>query len=750
MSKVFQLKQVIAIMMTLVLFIMQCSLKVPGVYAGSDGDNEDIQVNLENEKDRDYVMRFNDLSKQNIDEIEKDKDTDLLVKNGDVAIFQSDKAAGNTEAINNKSDNIIIEENIQFSASETALNSEELWFTEDELKQVEPEKPDWNQEMISAESTQENNICTNPVKVAVIDSGVEWFSDVNLKEEENFVEYEQDVPFYMSDATGHGTAVASIINKIYPDAEVYSARVLDLSNKTNLERIIRALYWCMDKQVDVINISIGASQYSKLLEEVIQEAVSRGIVVVASAGNGAEQGVEYPAAYDTVIAVGSVDNHAEKSDFSAEGSEVDVVAPGESIEVQSLLGMYTWADGTSLSAPHVAAEAAILLEKDKSKDSEFIKKLIRKTAVDLSDNTDCGEGLININRAQELYNEFEKQYDNKEATDNVILNADTEDNIPEFSDDQTDYKGRWIVKDHVSSMGKSNDPVYKGMITSTAMKAIKRGAMYNDLEKKENGEKVFPAHWHGQYRLLNDDGKAYHENNYIADYRLIRKLANNNGDSSGIKRTDCKWIRDANFNSIISRFKNGKLAGKEWSAVIDQKPNGTYSAENASLLNAYYDTKLYTGTNSRKATLRRCFLYGMALHNVTDAYSHSTFAGQSLYQLIVHTDKEESSLINKEKYTNKRAHDKTFLPNRFNDAKSAAVRVVRACKDIGEHVNIAETFAPNPNASTIPKVGSRGYYLGRVLYYAEEVNGTIESHKEDSKFKKYFNAIDYNAPINEK
>lgn len=333
MSKVFQLKQVIAIMMTLVLFIMQCSLKVPGVYAGSDGDNEDIQVNLENEKDRDYVMRFNDLSKQNIDEIEKDKDTDLLVKNGDVAIFQSDKAAGNTEAINNKSDNIIIEENIQFSASETALNSEELWFTEDELKQVEPEKPDWNQEMISAESTQENNICTNPVKVAVIDSGVEWFSDVNLKEEENFVEYEQDVPFYMSDATGHGTAVASIINKIYPDAEVYSARVLDLSNKTNLERIIRALYWCMDKQVDVINISIGASQYSKLLEEVIQEAVSRGIVVVASAGNGAEQGVEYPAAYDTVIAVGSVDNHAEKSDFSAEGSEVDVVAPGESIEV---------------------------------------------------------------------------------------------------------------------------------------------------------------------------------------------------------------------------------------------------------------------------------------------------------------------------------------------------------------------------------------------------------------------------------
>ena len=110
----------------------------------------------------------------------------------------------------------------------------------------------------------------------------------------------------MNDMTGHGTAIAGIIHDIAPNAQIYSVRIMDAENKATLSRVVEGIYWCIDKDIDIINMSFGTTVESAVLKKAIQDANEAGILMVSSAGNGDTAGVEYPAAYNEVIAVGSV------------------------------------------------------------------------------------------------------------------------------------------------------------------------------------------------------------------------------------------------------------------------------------------------------------------------------------------------------------------------------------------------------------------------------------------------------------
>ena len=672
-------------------------------------------------------------------------DSELLVQSEKGTFYQLDASNNDIKSIT-EDDGVVIEKNSVFAASET-LQYESLWATEDQLDVLQPEEPEWNLDMISSDGDTIVSESAEPVKVAVLDSGVEWLSDIDLKGDVNLVIEEQDVPSYMCDMTGHGTAVASIISSINPAAEIYSVRILDVNNRTTLERIIRGLYWCVDNEVKVINMSFGSSQYSEILENVINEVTASGIIVIAAAGNSGEQGVEYPAAYENVIAVGSLDNHGQKSDFSAEGDEIDVVAPGESIQVQSMLGMYTWVKGTSMSAPHVTAEASLILQQDNSKDCSFVKGLIKETAKRINDNN-CGSGIIDIHRANEYFDEYESNYN---GSDEVGL-PENEEVISDFSDEEVSYEGRWDIENHFSDLiGNHDDVIYNGNVTTTAMRAIKRGAGFNDLEKTSpvGGTKVFKGCWHGQYRLKNsEDNTGYHELNYVAAYRLIRKIANLGGDVSDLPvNNPYSWIVNSSYKNIYRKFENGGIGNKTWADAIDQKPTGTYNAATQNIVdNVYYAPQIYTGTTAHKKALRKCFLYGMALHHVADTFCHSTFVYKQFDSMIVHAGFNASSehIASGETtyFPYEYAHDLSFKPNRFNDAKAAAQRVVLACA--GESVSISETYRPDPSIAVESPTGYRGYRLGRIWTYARTVTGDSESVLES-----FFDTIHYKAPINE-
>ena len=131
-----------------------------------------------------------------------------------------------------------------------------------------------------------------------------------------------------------------------PVTELYSARVLDDDGNSPISRVIEAIYWAIEKDVDIINISFGTQEYSAALEKAVTDAENAGILIVAAAGNN--ETVEYPAAYEEVIAVGSVNSECEISDFSATGEEIELVAPGETVKVADAFNTETAVSGTSV------------------------------------------------------------------------------------------------------------------------------------------------------------------------------------------------------------------------------------------------------------------------------------------------------------------------------------------------------------------------------------------------------------------
>ena len=119
------------------------------------------------------------------------------------------------------------------------------------------------------------------------------------------------------------------------------------------------LFWATDNGAQVINLSLGGASSSTTLQDAVNYAYGKGVLLVAAAGNTGSNFVLYPARYPNVIAVGAVDNTNNHAGFSNFGPELDLVAPGASI-YSTVIGGYGYKSGTSMAAPYVSGLAAIL------------------------------------------------------------------------------------------------------------------------------------------------------------------------------------------------------------------------------------------------------------------------------------------------------------------------------------------------------------------------------------------------------
>ena len=208
----------------------------------------------------------------------------------------------------------------------------------------------------------------------------------------------------------HGTHVAGIIAQctdglnvdILPVRVVTSEGYLEGSGTTTT--IGEGIKYAAAQGVDVINMSIGGpGTRSAYLEDCIEEAVSKGVVVVVCAGN---QGIEIesesgetvfiPGYINNCIVVGSVDRekvHAVTSNF---GKKLDVVAPGVRIWSSVITadgdGM-DYSSGTSQAAPHVSAMAALLRMTNPEASPQQIESLIKTNAENLGTDLHYGAGF---------------------------------------------------------------------------------------------------------------------------------------------------------------------------------------------------------------------------------------------------------------------------------------------------------------------------------------------------------------------
>lgn len=171
---------------------------------------------------------------------------------------------------------------------------------------------------------------------------------------------DEDGDGVVDNAFGHGTHVAGIIHLVAPAAQIMPIRVLDTEARTDIFRLAEAIIYATDQGATVINLSLGTADKSALLHEVTQRATARGVIVVAAAGNLDSKKAQYPADNQCVLAVAALDEQRIKADFSNYGGWVDFVAPGVSIYSPLPNSGYGWWSGTSMAAPFVAGQAALL------------------------------------------------------------------------------------------------------------------------------------------------------------------------------------------------------------------------------------------------------------------------------------------------------------------------------------------------------------------------------------------------------
>jgi subtilisin family serine protease len=164
-------------------------------------------------------------------------------------------------------------------------------------------------------------------------------------------------------AFGHGTMVAGVIHLAAPTAKILPLKAFHPDGTGNLSDILRAIYFAVQSDADVINMSFDLSTSSTELNNAINYAASNNTILVASSGNDGQQEIVYPAAMRGVMGVASTNNQDQRSSFSNYGNQIVwVAAPGEGVVTTYPFGTYAAGWGTSFSSPFVAGTASLILQ----------------------------------------------------------------------------------------------------------------------------------------------------------------------------------------------------------------------------------------------------------------------------------------------------------------------------------------------------------------------------------------------------
>lgn len=492
---------------------------------------------------------------------------------------------------------------------------------------------EWNVRMIKAESTKESG--EHPVKIAILDSGIDWGNDINLAYQTSLVPGEEEMTQVFMDGSGHGSSVASLIaaqdnedgiTGINPNVDIYSYRVLDDYNQAPLSRVIEAIYMAIDQKVHIINMSFGLNEYSEALEQAVRDAKEAGILVIAAAGNTGAEGVQYPAAYEDAVAVGAVDKYGTVEDYSAKGEEVEIVAPGELVRTTGFIGSEEVTSGTSLAAPQAAAVASLIWQKDLKMPADFVRGLLNESANLYGDGDAYGNGLIDAEYALSHYEEYKEKYMKLQEAKEVqeekeLLIPENKTKISTFSDTGC-VEGSWSKDNHESLINSAYFCVRAGArfpdITGDNQKVSYNGVTYsfNFGVKEPSDTRKFAGMtknpwWHGYYV----------DNNYIQAAIYATHIADAIGTYGDRNRAiSIGYAKEQNMQASIELLYKNSSNGWKYALLDMQKRNaGVQKAQNQGNSNGF----------------KRAFVWGMAIHTATDVYAHSArYKGT----VIKHTD----------------------------------------------------------------------------------------------------------------
>lgn len=263
--------------------------------------------------------------------------------------------------------------------------------------------------------------CGQGVTVAVVDTGIACYDQDGFTKGTdltgtscvagyNFVGKNE----IAADDQGHGTHVAGTIAQTTNNgvgvaglahcAKLMPVKVLSSRGWGTMADVAEGIRWAADHGAQVINLSLGSSQKSAVVEKAVNHAIHKGVVVVAAAGNSGRS-VGYPAGYPGVIAVSATDKNDNIAWFSSRGPEVAIGAPGVGVTQQTICengknkceiwGVF---NGTSMASPHVAGAAALLVGQGVT-DPDSVKAQLQATATPKEDKNLFGAGILEAGKA---------------------------------------------------------------------------------------------------------------------------------------------------------------------------------------------------------------------------------------------------------------------------------------------------------------------------------------------------------------
>ncbi|MDP3731317.1 MAG: S8 family peptidase [bacterium] len=269
------------------------------------------------------------------------------------------------------------------------------------------------------------------VKVAIVDTGI-TLDHPDLKSRVSKCKDFTNSRFPVvngkcEDKNGHGTHVAGIIAAdggadglgiygVAPEALLYALKVCSVNGTCYADDVSAAIKDAVDDGANIINLSLGSDRLSVLIEEGINYADSKGVLVVAAAGNDGPypESIDYPAAMSNVVAVAAFDSSFKVADWSSRGinsqttplimeeKDMELSAPGASVESTWNNGGYAVLSGTSMSSPFVAGLAAkvwpdFLLTENSAK---AVREYLHKIAIDMDQPGEDNSSGFGFSRVQ--------------------------------------------------------------------------------------------------------------------------------------------------------------------------------------------------------------------------------------------------------------------------------------------------------------------------------------------------------------
>ncbi|MBU4193794.1 MAG: S8 family serine peptidase, partial [Actinobacteria bacterium] len=277
----------------------------------------------------------------------------------------------------------------------------------------------------------------NGVVIAVLDTGVAYRTGGGYMQASDLAEtkFVQGYDFinsdkYADDDNGHGTHVCGTVAQstnngigvagVAFDCGVMPVKVLDNEGKGSDSQIIEGIIYATNQDVDVINMSLSGPDPSEALEEAVDYAFSKGVVVCASSGNEDDDTVGYPAASASCVAVGATNKDKKRASYSNYGSALGVVAPGgdgilySGGIIQQTFQTFGKPDGnfafqsmrgTSMACPHVAGVAALVKSHRPAWSASEVRAAVTSTCRDLGStgwDPEYGWGLIDADAALQV------------------------------------------------------------------------------------------------------------------------------------------------------------------------------------------------------------------------------------------------------------------------------------------------------------------------------------------------------------